>query len=401
MKNISAKLSNLLSSKKFMMVLSFLGLYLLSTGTSWAIFSYLKGEPNLLPDGSDPRARIAEMAKTEECPINGGMFTEVEKDIWEDRRPITAIIENHEESRPPSGITRADVVYEAVAEGGITRFLAIYYCGAAASDVKIAPVRSARVYYIDWAQEYGDLPIFMHVGGANDYAGYGDTVRQARALEKLESLGWRKAGGNDFDTTYDSGFPVFWRNYERLERPVATEHTMMASLDSAYEEAEKRGFTNVDPEGVDWDENFVSWLFAEDDPVDSPDASEISFEFWNERPEYEVTWKYNKESNSYLRENGGVVHKDLDTDQQISAKNVVIMFARERGPVDRNLHILYTTVGEGSALIFANGTIIEGTWEKDSEDARTKFYDDEGSEIEFVKGTIWIEVVPFGNEVDY
>ena len=384
-----------------MMILSFLGLYLLSTGTSWAIFSYLKGEPDLISDGSDPRSRIAEMAKTEECPINGAMFTEVEKDIWEDRRPIAEIIENHEESRPPSGITRADVVYEAVAEGGITRFLAIFYCGAAASDVKIAPVRSARVYYINWAQEYGDLPIFMHVGGANDYAGYGDTVRQARALELLESLGWRRAGGNDFDTTYDSGFPVFWRNYERLERPVATEHTMMASLDAAYEEAEERGFTNLDPEGEDWDENFVSWQFSEDAPVDSPDAMEISFEFWSERPEYEVTWKYNKENNSYLRENGGVVHKDLASDQQISAKNVVVMLTRERGPVDRNLHILYTTVGEGSALIFANGTVVEGTWEKDSEEARTKFYDDSGKEIKLVGGATWIEVVPFGNVVEY
>ena len=401
MKNLSAKFSTLLSSKKFMMILSFLGLYLLSTGTSWAIFSYLKSEPDLVSDGSDPRSRIAEMAKTEECPINGGMFTEVEKDIWEDRRPIAAIIENHEESRPPSGITRADVVYEAVAEGGITRFLAIFYCGAAASDVKIAPVRSARVYYVNWAQEYGDMPIFMHVGGANDYAGYGDTVRQARALELLESLGWRRAGGNDFDTTYDSGFPVFWRNYERLERPVATEHTMMASLDAAYKEAEKRGFTNVGPEGEDWDENFVSWQFSEDASVGSPDATEISFEFWSERPEYEVTWKYNKETNSYLRENGGVVHKDLASDQQISAKNVVAMLVRERGPVDRNLHILYTTVGKGSALIFANGTVVEGTWKKDSEEARTKFYDDSGKEIRLVGGTTWIEIVPFGNVVEY
>ena len=401
MKNLSAKFSTLLSSKKFMMILSFLGLYLLSTGTSWAIFSYLKSEPDLVSDGSDPRSRIAEMAKTEECPINGGMFTEVEKDIWEDRRPIAAIIENHEESRPPSGITRADVVYEAVAEGGITRFLAIFYCGAAAIDVKMAPVRSARVYYVNWAQEYGDMPIFMHVGGANDYAGYGDTVRQARALELLESLGWRRAGGNDFDTTYDSGFPVFWRNYERLERPVATEHTMMASLDAAYKEAEKRGFTNVGPEGEDWDENFVSWQFSEDASVGSPDATEISFEFWSERPEYEVTWKYNKETNSYLRENGGVDHKDLASDQQISAKNVVVMLVRERGPVDRNLHILYTTVGKGSALIFANGTVVEGTWKKDSEEARTKFYDDSGKEIRLVGGTTWIEIVPFGNVVEY
>ena len=399
------KILGALSSKRSTVILSFLGVYLLSSGASWAIFSYVRGEPSLYVSEEDKRAGIdPNLPKTEECPINGKLFSEPERDIWESRRPVAVIIENHSDSRPPSGISRADVVYEAVAEGGITRFLSIFYCGAAASDVEVAPVRSARVYYIDWAAEYGDQPIFMHVGGANDYSGYGDTTRKARALELLETIGWRYAGGNDLDTTYDSGFPVFWRNYERLERTVATEHTMMASLDAAYKEAKKRGFEAKDSDGEAWDENFVEWKFGDDSASGAADATEISFEFWEDTlgsQDYAVVWKYDAGGNRYLRENGGEKYSDLVSGEQISAKNVVIQFTKQLGPVDRNKHILYTTIGKGSALIFKNGTVTSGTWEKASQEGRTRFFDENGSEVSFVRGPIWIEVLAVGNEVEY
>lgn len=397
------KISDFLSSKKFVLIASFLGLYLLSTGTSWAIFSYLRDEPILLSgDLSEARSRInLDLPRTESCPFNGGMFTKIEENIWEERRPIVTIIENHADSRPQSGLSKADVVYEVVAEGGITRFLAVYYCAAAAQDVKIAPVRSARVYFIDWAAEYGIKPIFMHVGGANDYSGYGDTVEGAKALELLETLGWRVPRGNDFDTTYDSGFPVFWRDYERLDHPVATEHTMTASLDAAYVEARERGFDSKDKDRKSWDKTFEEWKFADDEPSKSPSATEISFEFWSNKPSYDVVWQYDGEANSYLRFNNGSSHTDHETKEQISAKNVVMLFVKEKGPVDRNKHMLYTTIGEEKILVFQNGEVIEGTWEKDSRKDRTHFYDSKGKEISFVKGPIWIEAIPAGNTVDY
>ncbi|OGM54329.1 hypothetical protein A3F62_01070 [Candidatus Woesebacteria bacterium RIFCSPHIGHO2_12_FULL_44_11] len=395
-----------LESKKFLTILSFIGLYLFSAGTSWAIFSFVTQAPGVSVETPSElqaaRSKInLDLPRTQECPINGGMFTKIEENIWQKRRPVAAMVENHADSRPPSGLSRADVIYEAVAEGGITRFLTIFYCGAAADDVKIAPVRSARIYFVDWAAEYGDFPIFMHVGGANDFSGFGDTTKNARALETLETLGWRVPRGNDFDTTYDSGFPVFWRNYERLGREVATEHTMMASLDAAYEQAGKRGFGDK-YEGKAWDKNFVSWNFVDEKPMASPAADKISFGFWEDYGDYEVEWRYDKASNSYLRFNGGKAHTDLEYDNvQLSAKNVVVMFVKETGPGDRNKHMLYTTTGEGKALIFANGDVIEGTWEKTSREARTKFSDTSGKEVSFVRGVIWIEAVPAGNDVDY
>lgn len=397
-------MNKLFSSAKLLIAVSYIGLYLISSGASMLIFSYLSDGPSMdLTSGDldDQRSKInLDLPKTEECPINGGMFTKIEKSIWEDKRPIAAIIENHTEARPQSGLSRADVVYEAVAEGGITRFLAIYYCGAAKEDVEIAPVRSARVYFINLAAGYGKNPIFMHVGGANDYSGLGETIKEARALELLESMGWRVPKGNDFDTTYDSGFPVFWRNYERLNRQVATEHTMMASLDAAYTVAEKRGFKDKDSKGIAWDSIFKPWKFV-DGKSESQVVKEIKFGFWENKPDYDVTWKYNPVDNSYQRYNGGTAHKDLHDDSSLTSKNVVIVFAKERVSVDINKHSLYEVVGTGSALVFQNGVAIEGDWEKKSQSDSMIFKDSKGKEISLVRGTTWVEILATGTDVEY
>ena len=411
MSDFKEKFVNKLSSRGFMVFLSFLGLYLLSTGTSWAIFSYLRGEPDLgLGTGMEGiRARIAELPKIEECPINGAMFTEPERNIWEERRPLTVIIENHTDARPISGIHKADVVYEAVAEGGITRFLAVFYCGVAAGDVRIAPIRSARVYYIDWAAEYGKDPLFAHIGGANNICNncpggvktYGQVAREVDSFRALEKLGWRYRYGNDFDGGTNIGYPIILRDQYRLEEKAAWEHSVVGFTDKIFEEGNNRGFGFKDSEGNEWNQDFVMWEFSDDNPQGTPKTTNISFKFWDNKPDYDVIWKYDSAGNNYLRFNGGKEHIDLETQEQLSAKNVVILFARERGPVDKELHMFYTTIGTGDALIFQNGDVIEGTWKKLTQTGRTKFFNKGGSEISFVRGPIWIEIVPAGNEVEY
>jgi hypothetical protein len=404
-------LKDTLTSYKFMLIVSFLGLYFLSTGTSWALFSYLKGDPNVTSkDLAGSRSRIdPNLPKTEECPINGKLFSEPERDIWEGRRPLTAVIENHLESRPQSGLANADVVYEAVAEGGITRFLAVFYCGASAKDLKIAPVRSARVYYIDWAAEYGDRPIFVHIGGANSICGNcpggvkprGDIAREVDAFGMLTKLGWRYSKGNDFDGGTNIGFPIIVRDQYRLGEKSAWEHAVVGFTDKIFEEAEKRGFAYKDSSKVAWDEDFVSWKFTDDSPSSGSKTIDISFEFWSNKGDYDVNWKYDKQNNNYLRFNGGKEHTDLEENTQLTAKNVVIQFVKERGPVDKELHMFYTTVGSGEALIFKNGEVVEASWEKRSQTSRTKFFDKESEEITFVRGPIWIEAIPKGNKIDY
>lgn len=385
------------NKSKLILIIGGVLVYLASAGLSYGAFRFLGGGDRLLSPvditpGSgfkiDPNA-----PKTEACPLTGVLFSKAERQIWEQRRPLTVMVENHEESRPQSGLSKADVVYEAVAEGGITRFLAVFYCGAAAEEVTIGPVRSARTYFMDFASEYGDYPLYAHVGGAN-------IPGPANALGQIGDYGWL-AKGNDLNQ-FSLGFPVFWRDYERIGHPVATEHTMYSTSEKLWEVAQKRGLTNVDDEGNKWDATFSQWQFKEEAKLDERgEVARVEFSFWENNPEYAVRWEYQKDNNNYLRFNNGQSLKDLNNDSQLQAKTVIIQLMKEKGPIDEVKHILYTTLGSGQALIFQDGQVIEGTWIKAKRQSRTKFTDSSGKEISLNRGPIWIEIVPVGGEVKY
>jgi hypothetical protein len=404
------KIMQITSGKKFTVFVTLLGLYLFSAGTSWALFSYLKGSGDSAKTVAEGRGRIdPDLPKTEECPINGKMFSKPERDIWETRRPMTAVVENSLDSRPQSGLSYADVVYEAVAEGGITRFLAVMYCGVSVDDIRIAPIRSVRVYFIDWASEYSQFPVFVHSGGANNICrdcpggvkSRGDVAPEVDAFSKLVKLGWRVPSGNAMDAGTNLGAPAVLRNQYRLGEKALWEHSYEGYTDKIFEVAEERGFGFEDSEGNPWGEDFVTWKFADDKPASTPAYSQISFGFWSGKSDFDVSWKYDKAGNEYIRLNGGKEHVDWESKEVITAKNVVVQFVRERGPVDKELHMIYTTTGEGDALIFQNGGVIEGTWEKKTQTGRTRFFDEDGKEANFVRGQIWIEAVPMGNRVSY
>jgi hypothetical protein len=397
-----------MKNKKIMTVLTFLGLYLFSAGSSWALFAYLKADPvTAIREGGEGSKLGEGLPKTEECPINGKLYSVPEREVWEQRRPITAIIENHLESRPQSGLSSADVIYEAVAEGGITRFLSVFYCGVA-EDVRVAPIRSVRVYFVHWAAEYGDKPIFVHIGGANNICKNcpggvkeaGMIVREADAFRLLTSIGWRYALGNSFDGGTNIGYPIIIRDQYRLGKESAWEHSVTGFTEKIYQEADKRGFAATS-NGELWSDGFTKWKFTDDKPAANPSAPKISFKFWNGKPEYDVGFDYDRETNSYFRVNGGQPHKDHETGEQIAVKNVIIKFVEEKGPVDKEDHLLYTTEGTGKAIVFQNGEAVEGTWQKRAMSGRTLFYDSSGREINLVRGMIWIAAVPDTNTISY
>ncbi len=407
----------MLNSKKFIIVASFVGLFFLSLGST--LLFYYFTSPN------SPVAKLSGTTKTNkkskfdlsqpkvaECPINGQMYTKAEKDAWEARRPLTVIIENHLEARPESGLSKADVVYEAVAEGGITRFLAVFYCGAVAENVKLAPIRSARIYFVNFAAGYGLNPIFLHQGGANDFCSdcpggvkpRGQINPIVNAYASLDKLGWRNGTrGNDMDGGFNIGYPVVERNQYRLSSTAAAwEHSVVADLDEVYKEANKRGYNYNDSDGVAWTQGFKKWIFQDDKAASTPEGVDIKFNFWDSMPGYDVGWKYDSTSNSYKRSNGGKEHIDWESDKsQLSAKNVVILYAKETGPVDPEHHMFYQVIGTGKAIVFQNGQVIQGTWSKASQLDREVFYDTNGSEIKMVRGTTWVEVVPSQNAVTY
>lgn len=367
--------------------------YVASALVSFIIFSKIGGSQSLVSSPVPQPVKTTAgkllfddtLPKTESCPINGAMYSKQQKAWWEKHEPLGVMIENHSDARPQSGISFADIVYEAIAEGGITRFLNIFYCQDA--DV-IGPVRSARTYFIDFLSEFGAFPLYAHVGGAN-------TDGPADALGQISSYGW--GGVNDLNQ-FSIGFPVFLRNYDRLGRTVATEHTMYSSTTKLWDYAAKsRKITNVNEKGESWTKNFTPYTFKDDAAVSArPTSQTVSFDFWDGYSDYGVTWTYDKTSNLYLRANGGKPHADLNTKKQLSTKNLVVLFMKESRANDGyegNLHMLYGTKGTGKAKIFMDGVETDGTWSKKSRTAHLFLKDNRGQDVELNKGKIWFSVV--------
>lgn len=331
--------------------------------------------------------------KTEVCPLNGLKYTAQEKAVWDKRRPLAVMIENHVDARPESGLGDADIVYEAVAEGGITRFMGIFYCGVAAGDEMFAPVRSARIYFVKLVAEYDAL--YNHVGGA----GRCDDPTVDPRAKALCFISQNKI--KDLDQFGPAGdFKTCHRVTNRTGKEVAYEHTMACFSNELYAVAEKLGWTNVDAKNVSWTKNFVSWKFK-DDTGSQGTTADIKFGFWKNQPDYDVEWKYDAPSNSYKRFNGGAIAVDQNTNVQLAAKDVVIEFAKETGPLDEHQHMYYEDVGTGKMILFQDGKNVTGSWSKASPFARTKFMDDAGKEVQFTPGQIWVEIVPSGNQIEY
>lgn len=365
-------------------------LYISSTSISYSIF--LNSIPgaggdlatSYIPTPSSVFVEDPNEPKTEECPLNGSLHTKKARESWEKRRPLAIMIENHIEARPQSGLTNADIIYEAIAEGGITRFMALFYCDL--SDVQVGPVRSARTYFLDWLGEYDAL--YAHVGGAN-------TPGPADALSQI--IRYEVKDLNQFSI----GFPVFWRDYQRLGHPVATEHTMYSTTQKLWEVGAKRGWTATDSANIRWDRNFTPWKFKDDSG--GGNVSGITVNFWDSQPNYKVEWNYDAASNSYERKNGEP-HMDLNNNTQLAAKVIIIQFQKEANANDGypgNVHLLYGTTGLGKALIFQDGNVQEGKWIKSSRTSRSKYVDSGNKEIQLNKGQIWIQTVPEGSKVEY
>ncbi len=391
-------------------IISLLVSFFLSFGLSYAITP--TGSSSLIsPKADSEKQRVtagfgqfADKPKTETCPINGALYSTEEKALWEQKRPLLAMIENHVDARPQSGLSSADIVYEAVAEGGITRFMGVFYCGAQSENTQVGPVRSARIYFVNLAAEY-NTPIYMHVGGGNcsrdEASGQCTSNKKAWALEELQKMGWRKPKGNDFDTIGDIGVPVMKRNETRLGREVATEHTYMGFLNFAWKEALKRGYANLMPDGKTWLSGYKSWKFGTPDVSKSVPATNISYEFWKNSPDFNVAWKYDINTKTYLRNLAGAPHTDLDTKKQLAATNVIIEFTKEEGPLDEHKHMFYNVIGEGTGLYFHDGVGQEIKWKKSKQADRTIYSDLAGKEIVFSPGQFWVSILPIGNKVVY
>lgn len=374
-------------------------LYIVATGSAYMVFARESGSANITTEKEEivtgeNGEKVDTAPRTEACPLNGKLYSKAARAKWETRRPLGVMVQNNIEARPQSGLTQADIIHEVVAEGGITRFLAMYYC----EDPKIVgSVRSARIYFIRLLQGFGNNPLYAHVGGAN-------TPGPADALGEIKKLKW--AGYSDMDQ-FSVPFPNYWRDYDRLPGR-ATEHTVYTNTQKLWEYAKKnRDLTQVDEDGVAWDEDFTPWTFLKEGEAPQGDpGTTVSYGFWSNNlgSTYTVDWAYDAAKQTYLRTNGGKPHMDLTTDTQLAASTVIVMFAKESVANDGyegGQHMLYDVVGTNKSIVFMGGKAIEGTWKKPKATDMVRFYDAKGKEVALQPGQIWISVLPAKNEVSY
>jgi hypothetical protein len=362
-------------------------LYGSSLGISYLIFSILfaPGAPLFSPVSklvgeTSPQTQGGTVA----CPLNGLFHPTSQAEKWNQRRPLGVVLDNIVEARPQSGLSRADIIYEVVAEGGITRFMPVFLCQDAGD---ITPVRSARTYYLIWISEYDGL--FSHVGGAGD----DPTVNpKVRAMGQIRE--WKIKDIDQFST----GFPTYWRGSDRF-----APHNVHTTTSKLWELAAKKGWGAKDEESAKrWDETFRSWVFKDDLPKEQRGATgSAKVNFWSNQEDYAVTWKYDPDKNIYLRFHKDQAQIDLLTQEQIAAKNVIVQFVPEEGSLDKHAHIFYKLEGKGEALIFQDGKAIVATWQKSKREGRTIYLDPKGKEIAFNRGLIFIQTVPTGAEVTY
>jgi hypothetical protein len=330
-------------------------------------------------------------ARDQACPLNGKMFTKTEMEAWEKRRPLAVMIENSPDARPQSGLSHADIVFEAVAEGGVTRFMALFYCGAQAQDTLLAPIRSARTYFIDYASGF-NRPMYTHVGGAN-LAGPAD------ALGQIKEYGWQLE--NDINGLFTVAYPYFVRNENRLGHAVDTEHTVETTTEFLWQIAAKREWTNMSPEmkvgrtvvpAKDWKDGYASWTF-ESEKGKTGSTNTISYDFWSGYSEYAVQWTYDAATDSYKRVMAGQPHVDHNNDKQIMASNIALVLTTEKGPIDEHKHMLYGTTGTGDALLFMHGDVVKGRWTKKDRESELRFTDAKGKDIPMARGLTWISIL--------
>lgn len=281
-------------------------------------------------------------------------LTGLEMDLeYENRRPIAVMIENEYYARPQSGLDKADVVYEIPAEGGITRFLAIYLDKQCK---EIGPVRSARPYFIDLAMEYDS--IYLHYGASPQ--GYID-------IKNLNI--------DDIDGIYDN--VTFWRDKTR-KKP----HNAYTSTDKILAKAEEKGY--LKPVSLEM-RSFNDDNFAYDEPLE-----EFKITYTNK---YNVSYKYDKDKKLYARFLNGEPHKDRITGETLEAKNVIVQFTNAK-VIDDVGRLEIKTVGSGKGYYIANGHISEVSWEKNSRSEKTEFRTLDGETLSFSPGNTWILFVP-------
>ncbi len=278
------------------------------------------------------------------------------------RRPLSVKIENSPAARPQLGLNSADLVYETITEGGITRFNSIFHSKVPKT---LGPVRSARL---------SDMWIVPQYDGLFFFSGTSSSVQRAVNRNKLPDL------SQDAGVSYP-----YWRATDRY-----APHNLMLDTAKAYEEAKRRKFrVTADTTPLQFDRRSTEA---------TPTITKIVVPFSQANT---VRWKYDPKKRVYRRWNNGAIHRDRATGNQITANNVVVMWVKyKQASRDMVGSVTYdvTLGGKGRVTVFRNGQRYDGTWQADR-DSPPRFTDKSGKPIKLSTGRTWFQVIPLDGKI--
>lgn len=280
--------------------------------------------------------------------------------------PVAVMLDNNPAALPHAGIAKASVVYDTMVEGGATRLMAVFSSDLTAG--RIGPIRSARPYYLEWLSEYNAL--YMHAGGS------------PAALEQINSIG-----------AHDLNCIAGGARYCFRDTTSYAPHNL-------FTDDEKVSLALSDMKLTDIKPTFDTWRFKDDDALagrGSFSTIDVAFSSLT----YNVHYDYDRENNVYLRSQAGAAYTDRSTGEQVAVKNVIVQVLPEIEGVGEKGRLDLTVTGSGRAVLFRDGLIIDGTWEKPTRVDRTVFRADDGTPMKLNRGQTWIEALPEPREFSY
>lgn len=306
-------------------------------------------------------------------PLNVNPLTGLEVDpAVLQRRPIVAKISNAPPLvRPQSGIGQADIVYEHYTEGGLTRFSAIFY---SKSPERVGSIRSARLIDYELVEMYKGLLMFS---GAS--IGVEEKLNGSEFAERLYK-------GVLF------GLPYYWRD-ESIEVP----HNMFGNAAAVWERATENG-QNQRP-------LLRGMAFHPDAPPGSlGNVNKIDIRYRATR----VIWEYDPTTGRYQRTADGQPHYDAVTQEQITAANVVVIYAGHyltdiiesqfQGSVSYSVQV--TIWPEGEAELFRDGQRYKGRWVRATRPDLLGLRTYDGQLLYLKPGNTWFQAVPLPDQMN-
>jgi hypothetical protein len=273
-------------------------------------------------------------------------------------KPVMVMVDNAPSARPQYGLEDASIVYEFLVEGGVTRFLALFYEKVPG---RVGPVRSTRSYFIQTALEYNAL--LLHVGASPDgYKQLTDTKIDHR--DQITDGNW------------------FWRDDKQVAPCNVYTVQQLPDLLKVKEAVTVEGHfpfrgTVSNQLGKAYAATKATLHYAEG---------------------YKVNYQYDEDKEGYVRMINGTPHQ-MANGKKVYAKNILIQFVNTRVS-DQVGRLEMTLVGSGKALFFKEGYAFVGTWTK-KEGGKTYFLDELGKEWQLEAGQTWIQVIPSTAKVEY